>query len=87
MDSCETVEPRTTLVQELLRGRVPEDGDQGGDQPGPAGLVARSDAGAIVAVEVFVEQDQVPPVRVLLTMCYDVRIADDLIARFDGVLR
>ena len=36
------------------------------DQAGPAGLVARAEAGAVVAVEVLVEEQQVAPVRVLL---------------------
>src|SRR4051812_10468190 len=35
-------------------------------RPGPAGLVARAYAGAIVTVEVLVEQDQVTPMRVVL---------------------
>ena len=40
--------------------------DELGDQSGPAGLVARADPGAVVAVEVFVEWDQITPVRVVL---------------------
>ena len=35
-------------------------------QAGPSGLMARADAGAVVAVEVLVEQHQVPPVRIAL---------------------
>src|SRR6266545_5588011 len=35
-----------------------------GHEAGPAGLVTRADAGAVVAMEVFVEEDQVPPVRI-----------------------
>ena len=35
-----------------------------GDQAGPAGLMAGAEPGAVVAVEVFVEQDQVAPVRI-----------------------
>ena len=38
------------------------------DDPGPAGLVARAEAGAVVAVEVFVEQDVVAPVRIVLEL-------------------
>jgi hypothetical protein len=30
--------------------------DQGADDPGPSGLLARTDAGAVVAVEIFVKQ-------------------------------
>src|SRR6184192_2750339 len=37
-----------------------------GDEAGPARLVARADAGAVVAVEVLVEQNHVAPVRVAL---------------------
>ncbi len=40
--------------------------DEFGDQSGPTGLVARADPGAVVAVEVFVERDQIVPVRVVL---------------------
>ena len=40
--------------------------DELGDQSGPTGLVARADPGAVVAVEVFVERDQIAPVRVVL---------------------
>src|SRR5712692_5696691 len=36
------------------------------DQTGPAGLMASADPGAIVAVEVFVEKDQIAPVRIAL---------------------
>ena len=36
--------------------------------PGPAGLVARAKAGAVVAVEVLVEEDVVAPVRVVLEL-------------------
>ena len=38
---------------------------EAGDQRRPAGLVAGAEAAAVVAVEVFVEQDQVAPVRVV----------------------
>src|SRR5262245_61239994 len=37
--------------------------DQLRDQGGPAGLMARSDAGPVVAVEVLVEQEEVAEVR------------------------
>ena len=35
-------------------------------QAGPAGLMARTDAGAVIAVKVFVEEHEVSPVRVAL---------------------
>ena len=37
-------------------------------QRGPAGLVAGADAGAVVAVEIFVEGDQISEVRVGLKL-------------------
>jgi hypothetical protein len=40
--------------------------DQFSDEAGPARLVARADAGAVVAMEIFVEKEQVPPVRIFL---------------------
>src|SRR5690349_6856097 len=52
--------------QELLAGAGGEDVHDPRDDAGPAGLVARAEARAVVAVEVFVEQDQVAPVRILL---------------------
>src|SRR5262245_24463913 len=42
--------------------------DHTGDHAGPARLVARADAGAIVAVKVLVEEDQIPPVRIFLEL-------------------
>ena len=38
------------------------------DQSGPAGLMARADTGAVVAVKVFVERDQIAPVRIGLEL-------------------
>src|SRR5687768_15950899 len=40
--------------------------DELGHEAGPPGLVAGAEAGAVVAVEVLVEQDEVAPVRILL---------------------
>src|SRR5712664_2622830 len=40
--------------------------DQFCDEAGPAGLMACADPGAVVAVKVFVEKDEVAPVRVAL---------------------
>ncbi len=37
-----------------------------GDEAGPAGLMAGAQSGAVVAVEVFVKQNQVAPVRIVL---------------------
>ena len=44
------------LRQDHLRFELAEQLDQAGDDPGPAGLVAGADAGAVVAVEIFVQQ-------------------------------
>src|SRR5262245_37592528 len=52
--------PRPRLATALLK--------ELGDQPGPAGLMAGAEAGAVVAVEVFVEPDEIPPVRVGLKL-------------------
>src|SRR5271167_424919 len=40
--------------------------DQAGDDPGPTRLMAGADPGAVVAMEVFVEQQIVPPIRIAL---------------------
>ena len=42
--------------------------EQLGHESSPAGLMARADAGAVVAVEVFVQPDEVPPVGVSLEL-------------------
>src|SRR5690349_5733018 len=38
------------------------------DNSSPSGLMVRTEAGAVVAMEVFVEQEQVPPVGILLKL-------------------
>src|SRR5438874_1175276 len=40
--------------------------DQFCDQAGPSGLVAGAESGAVVAMEVFVELDEISPMRVRL---------------------
>src|SRR5271169_976789 len=47
-----------TLLSALL--------DQFGDQSSPASLVTRADACAIVGMEIFVEEEQIFPVRIAL---------------------
>jgi hypothetical protein len=47
---------------------VTEQLDQRRDEPRPAGLVRGAQSGAVVAVEVLVEQDEVAPVRVGLEL-------------------
>ena len=57
------------LVRENhLRRESSEQSHQGGDDRGPAGLMAGAEAGAVVSVEVLAEQDEVLPVRVLLEL-------------------
>ena len=40
--------------------------DQAGDDTGPPGLVAGSDAGAVVAMEILVEQQVIAPIGIAL---------------------
>src|SRR6185369_3327650 len=54
------------LTEHILRLHRSENPDQAGDQSGPSGLVAGSQAGAVVAVEIFVEENQVAPVWIVL---------------------
>ena len=49
-----------------VRVELAEALDQPGHQAGPPGLVRGAEPGPVVAVEVLVEEDEVPPVRVLL---------------------
>ena len=46
------------------------------DDAGPAGLMTGAQAGAVVAVEVLVEQDEIAPVRVLLELLRPRKPAD-----------
>src|SRR4051812_12846673 len=54
------------VLQELLRGHRREKMHRAGDHAGPAGLVVRTDAGPVVAVEVLIELNQVAPMRIVL---------------------
>src|SRR5262245_24837164 len=47
--------------QDGLRGEAPEEVEEHGNDAGPPGLVARPEAGAVVAVKVLVEQQQIAP--------------------------
>src|SRR4249920_2252223 len=55
-------------LEELLRRAGREQVHAPGDHAGPARLMARAEPRSVVAVEVLVEQDQVPPVGVLLEL-------------------
>src|SRR5512145_3297328 len=55
-------------LEELL-GRARREQMHGpGDNSGPSRLMVRAEAGPVVAVEILVEQEKVPPVRVLLEL-------------------
>src|SRR5262245_30630627 len=56
------------LVAHALGVEPPEALDHVGDEAGPAGLVARTETCAAVAVEVFVEEDQIAPVWIRLEL-------------------
>ena len=62
--------PRRRLAvrpcRKVSRIELAEYVDQSRHDPGPPGLMAGADAGAVVAMEVFVEQQVVPPVRIAL---------------------
>src|SRR4051812_42337131 len=51
-----------SLLQHFLRIQDLHRLDQPRDEAGPPGLMARADARAVVAVEVFVKKDQIAPV-------------------------
>src|ERR1700747_1364826 len=53
-------------VQRFMGAHAGKQIETAGDHPRPSGLMAGAEARAIVAVEVFVEQDVVIPVRVFL---------------------
>src|SRR4051794_14071296 len=55
-------------LQYLPRFQDPSQHQNPAHQPGPSGLMARPDTSPVVAVEVFVKQDQTPPVRIRLKL-------------------
>src|SRR6516225_10446188 len=55
-----------STVQKGFRVELTKNLDKQGDNTGPTRLVTGPDAGAIVAMEVLVEQEIVPPVRISL---------------------
>src|SRR5580704_479022 len=59
---------RFTAFQNLLRVDAAEQLDQLRDYAGPAGLMASSQAGAVIAVEIFVEQNVILPLRIGLEL-------------------
>src|SRR5690349_4868253 len=54
--------------QEALRRHGAEELDQEADKPGPPGLMARTESGAVVAMKMLVEQNVVPPMRVAVEL-------------------
>src|SRR5213594_1621658 len=47
---------------------TPEQIEKAGYQTGPAGLMIGAESGAVITVEVFVEEYQIAPVRILLKL-------------------
>ena len=56
------------FAQQRRRIDVAEQLDEGSDEACPPGLVRRAEPGAVVAVEVLEEQDEIAPVRVVLEL-------------------
>src|SRR4051794_28969854 len=56
-------------LQKRLRIDSTEEVHPESDGAGPTGLVTRAETRAVVAVEIFVEQDEVAPVRIVLKLC------------------
>src|SRR5262245_44459731 len=52
----------------LLRRARRKEVHQSRDDAGPPGLMTGAEAGAVVAVEVLVEEDEIPPVRIVLEL-------------------
>ena len=59
---------RLSQFEHLLGRRRREQVHQARDDAGPSGLVAGAETGAVVAVEVLVEQEEIAPVRILLEL-------------------
>src|SRR5262249_23969403 len=59
---------RLAELQGLLCGYTRKQIHQAGDEPGPACLMTCAQPGAVVAVEVFVEQNVVAPVGIVLEL-------------------
>src|SRR5262249_32232523 len=55
------------LVREFEHA-ICSDLNEAGHQSGPTGLMTCANSGAVIAVKVFVEQNQIPPVRILLEL-------------------
>src|SRR5687768_4110529 len=68
MSSCPPYNPRATASSNVVTRSASPLVDQVRHQSGPAGLVVRAETGAVVAVEIFVEQQQVAPVLVVLEL-------------------
>src|SRR6516164_800221 len=55
-------------VEELLSIDAPKDVNQFGNQTSPAGLVASAKPGAVVSMEILVEQNVIFPLRITLEL-------------------
>src|SRR4051812_42412761 len=60
----------TAQVQRVLGAYEAEVAHQERDRASPPGLVARTQAGAVVAMKVFMEQHEVAPARVVLKLVH-----------------
>ena len=56
------------MFEKALGIEVAEYLDQSRHHTGPTGLMTGADAGAVVAVEIFLEQQMIPPVRIRLEL-------------------
>src|SRR5262249_2503807 len=54
--------------QHALGGSRSEQMHPSSDNSGPPGLMARPKTGSVVAVEVFIEQEKIPPMQIVLKL-------------------
>jgi hypothetical protein len=55
-------------LQQGFRVKTPKQVQEGSDQSSPARLVAGPEPGAVVPVEIFVKENQIAPVRIVLEL-------------------
>ena len=55
-------------LQQGFRVKTPKQVQEGSDQSGPARLVAGPEPRAVVTVEIFVKENQIAPVRIVLEL-------------------
>ena len=57
-----------SALKPVLVGQAPENLDKRSHQTRPARLMTRAKPGAVVAMEIFIEQDVITPVRITLEL-------------------